>query len=229
MLSASGGRWPEVHVRGLGENDPEQALMPGEFQMPTDWSSDGRFVVFSSTGVSRFPNEAQGDVWVTDFANARKSTPLLHTPFHEANAAFSPDGNWLAFTSNESGRPELYIQAFQSASPPRMIGERFLVSAAGVLAVRWRRDSKEIFYLGFDGRLNAVPFNLSPKPLFGTPAPLFSIGTDARAAIHSLPGFDVSADGQRFVIPVVTPADAPTLVVVQGWEALLPRKPSPLP
>ena len=224
MLSASGGKWPEVHVRGLGANDTEQALMPGEFQMPTDWSSDGRFVVFSTTGVSRFPNEANGDVWVTDFANKRKTTPLLNSPFHEANATFSPDGKWLAFTSNESGRTELYLQAFEAASSPRVVGERLLVSRSGVLALRWRRDGKELFYLGFDGRVNAVPVKLSATPEFRSPVPLFSISTDARAAIHTLVGFDVSPDGQRFVIPVVTSPDAPKLVVVQDWEAMLPRR-----
>jgi Tol biopolymer transport system component len=224
LLSASGGRWPEVHVRGLGANDTGQPLMPGEFQMPTDWSSDGRFIVFSTTGASRFPNESQGDVWVTEFTNQRKTTPLLNSAFHEANAAFSPDGKWLAFTSNESGRTELYLQAFEPASPPRVVGERLLVSRAGVLALRWRRDGKELFYLGFDGRVNAVPVKLSAKPQFGSATPLFRIGTDARAAVHSLVGFDVSADGQRFVIPVVTAGEAPTLVVVQNWEAMLPRK-----
>ena len=224
MLSAAGGRWPEVHVRGLGASDAERALMPGGFQMPTDWSSDGRFVVFSTTGVSRLPNEAQGDVWISDFANGRKTTPLLNSSFHEGNTAFSPDGKWVAFTSNESGRSELYLQAFEAASPPRVVGERFLVARAGVLAVRWRRDGKEIFYLGFEGRVNAVPVKLSGKPEFGSPAPLFTISTDARAGIHALVGFDVSADGQRFVIPVVTTGEAPTLVVVQDWEAMLPHK-----
>jgi hypothetical protein len=105
-----------------------------------------------------------------------------------------------------------------------VIGERHLVSSAGAQAVRWRRDGKELFYLGFDGRVQAVPVSLSPKPVFGPAKALFTISTEARAAIHSLPGFDVSADGQRFVIPVVSSLKAPSIVVVQNWEALLPRK-----
>ena len=163
-------------------------------------------------------------MWLFDLAHGRKPIPLLNTRFHEANPAFSPDGKWLAFTSNESGRPEVYVQAFRSGDVPGVMGERYLVSSAGALAVRWRRDGKELFYLGFDGRVQAVPVRLSPKPDFGAATALFTISTEARAAIHSVAGFDVSADGQRFVIPVVSSVKAPSIVVVQNWELLLPHK-----
>jgi Tol biopolymer transport system component len=149
---------------------------------------------------------------------------VLSTRFHEANAAFSPDGKWLSFTSNESGRPEVYVQAFESTGTPRVTGERHLVTRSGAQALRWRRDGKELFYLAFDGRVYAVPAKLSAKPEFGPATPLFTISTEARAAIHSALGFDVSPDGQRFLIPAVTSQDGPSLVVMQNWEAALPRK-----
>jgi Tol biopolymer transport system component/DNA-binding winged helix-turn-helix (wHTH) protein len=212
-----------VHVRGLGEKDAEEGMPAGDFQMPTDWSPDGRFIAYVNTGFPRLANETQGDVWVFDLARGRKPVPILNTSYHEANPAFSPDGKWLAFTSNESGRPEVYIQAFQAKDAPSVVGERYLVSRAGALALRWRRDGKELFYLGFDGRVQAVPVKLSPKPDFGAPTALFTISTEARAAIHSVLGFDMSADGQRFVIPVVSSAEGPSIVVVQNWESLLPR------
>jgi len=161
---------------------------------------------------------------VFDLAHGGKPVPLLNSRFHEANPAFSPDGKWLAFTSNESGRPEVYVQAFRSSDAPSVIGERHLVSSAGALAVRWRRDGRELFYLGFDGRVQAVPVKLSPAISFGPAAALFTISTEARAAIHSVLGFDVSANGQRFVIPVVSSVKAPSIVVVQNWEALLQKK-----
>jgi DNA-binding winged helix-turn-helix (wHTH) protein/WD40 repeat protein len=224
FLNQADGNPPKVHVRGLGEKDAEEAMPAADFQAPTDWSPDGRFVAFVNTGFPRLANETQGDVWVFDLARGRKPVPLLNTRFHEANPAFSPDGKWLAFTSNESGRPEVYVQAFRSGDAPSVIGERHLVSSAGAQAVRWRRDGKELFYLGFDGRVQAVPVRLSPKPEFGAATALFTISTEARAAIHSVLGFDVSADGQRFVIPVVSSLKAPSIVVVQNWEALLPHK-----
>jgi dipeptidyl aminopeptidase/acylaminoacyl peptidase len=224
FLHAADATLPRLHLRGLGQADVEEAMPAADFQAPTDWSPDGRFVAFVNTGVPRLANEQQSDVWVLDLARGRKPVPLLKTRFHESNPAFSPDGKWLAFTSNESGRPEVYVQAFRSGDAPSVIGERYLVSSAGAQAVRWRRDGRELFYLGFDGRVQAVPVRLSPKPHFGTATALFTISTEARAAIHAQPGFDVSADGQRFVIPVVSSLKAPSIVVVQNWEALLPRK-----
>lgn len=225
FLDQVDGSPPKVHVRGLGAKDAEEVMPAADFQMPADWSPDGRFIAYVNTGFPRVQNETQGDVWVFDLERGRKPVPLLNTRFHEANPVFSPDGKWLAFTSDESGRPEVYIQAFQAKDAPRVTGERYLVSRDGALALRWRSDGRELFYLGFDGRVQAVPVKLSPKPEFGPATPLFTISTEARAAIHSLVGFDVSADGQRFVIPVVTSAAAPSIVVVQNWEALLSHKP----
>src|SRR4029079_13776753 len=152
--------------RGLGEKDTEEAMAAADFQVPTDWSPDGRFLVFGNTGFPRIANETQGDVWMFDLVHGGTPIPLLNTPFHEANDVFSPDGKWLAFTSNESGRPELYVQAFRADDAPGVIGERHLASSAGALAVRWRRDGRELFYLDFDGRLQALPVGLSPKPVF---------------------------------------------------------------
>ncbi|MBI3278907.1 MAG: winged helix-turn-helix domain-containing protein [Acidobacteria bacterium] len=220
-ISPASPFFPRVVIRGLGERDPEQAFAPGGFQLTTDWSPDGRFIVFVNTGFPLYANETQGDVWVADLHDGRKQIPLLDTKFHEANAVFSPDSKWLAFTSNESGSTELYVQRFQAAPSPIMVGERYLVSRAGAAAVRWRRDARELFYLGADGRVYAVPVRLSPRPEFGEPKPLFTISTEARAAIHSIIGFDVSPDGQRFVIPVVTSPERPSLVVIQNWEAAL--------
>jgi Tol biopolymer transport system component len=156
--------------------------------------------------------------------------PVLSTRFHEANAAFSPDGKWLTFTSNESGRPEVYVQAFESTGVPRVMGERHLVTRSGAQALRWRRDGKELFYLALDGRVYAIPAKLSPKPEFGPPTPLFTISTEARAAIHSVLGFDASPDGQRFLIPAVSSRHGPSLVVMQNWEAaLLPSRSKTIP
>ncbi len=157
-------------------------------------------------------------------ARHRKVVHLLNTPFHESNAVFSPDGKWLAFTSNESGRTEVYVQAFQAKDSPNVTGERHIVSREGSICLRWRPDGKELFYLGADGRLYAVSVTLSPKLKIGAPAPLFTISTEARTALHSVIGFDVSADGRRFIVPTVTSQERSSLVVIQNWEAALSRK-----
>jgi Tol biopolymer transport system component/DNA-binding winged helix-turn-helix (wHTH) protein len=221
FLSQPDGDLPRVTFRGLGQSDPEEPMSAQDFQMPTDWSPDGRFVSFVNTGFPRTENEAQSDVWLLDLKRGRKILPLLNSRFHEANPAFSPDGNWLAFTSNESGRPELYLQAFQTGDRPSLTGERHLVSKTGASAVRWRGDGKELFYLDLAGHVQSVGITLSPTPKFGPSTFLFTISTEARAAIHSVLGFDVSPDGRRFLI--ARAVETPSLVVTQNWEALLPN------
>src|SRR6202043_3487682 len=111
FLCQADGNPPKVHVRGLREKDAEEAMPAADFQLPADWSPDGRFVAFVNTGFPRLESETQSDVWLLDLARGRKPVPLLNTLFHESNPAFSPDGKWLAFTSNESGRAELHVQA----------------------------------------------------------------------------------------------------------------------
>lgn len=223
-LHGTGGRTPKIAILGRAENATETIETEGGFQQPTGWSPDGRFIVFSNNGAARLASEVQGDVFLMDLHRNRKITPLLHSTFHEGSAAFSPDGKWIAFISAESGTAELYIQAFIGGDSPAVVGERFRVSRAGAQVLRWRRDGKEIFYLAYDGSIYGVPIQLGAKPSFGTATPLFAINTEARAAIHAVPGFDVSSDGQRFVIPTVSDAEAPSIVVVQNWEASLPSK-----
>ncbi len=210
----------KLFLRGIGDTGQDQPLPHHDFQVATDWSSDGRYVAFMNTGFGRAAFEDNSDVYVIDMKAApeRKMFPLLKTPFHEANAVWSPDAKWLAFTSNESGRPEIYLRKFQSGDTPALVGERYPVTRNGAQCIRWRRDGKELFYLAFDGQIHAVPVTLGDRPTFGTPTALVTISTAARAAIHSIIGFDVSADGQRFVIPTVTSAEDPAIVITQNWE-----------
>jgi Tol biopolymer transport system component/DNA-binding winged helix-turn-helix (wHTH) protein len=213
---------PKLFVRGLGDQDVDEQLPEDYFQAASDWSGDGRFIAFTNTGFA-IHNELKGDVWLIDMARGRKVIHLISTPFHEANPAFSPDGRWLAFTSNESGSSELYVQAFDSGEAPRLTGERRLVSRQGAVSLRWRRDGKELFYLARDGRLYAVPITLSPKLKISEAVPLFTIAIEARAATHSPAGFDISADGQHLLVPVVTSSEKSEIVVVQNWEAAMRR------
>jgi eukaryotic-like serine/threonine-protein kinase len=214
---------PKLFLRALGEQDTDEPLPPAYFQAPTDWSRDGRFLAWTNTSFAQIENEMRGEVWLIDMARQRKPVRLSGTSNHESSPAFSPDGRWLAFTSDESGRTEVYVQSFEAGETPRLVGERHLVSRHGAICLRWRRDGKELFYLAWDGRLYAVPITLSPGLKIAPPAPLFTISTEARAALHSTVGFDVSADGQRLLVPVVTSAEKSEIVVIQNWEAALQR------
>jgi len=209
---------PKLFLRGIGESDREEKLPEGLFQVPTDWSKNGRYIVFTSASYAQGQNDLRGQISLIDMADGRKLIPLITTPFHEANPTFSPDGQVLAFTSDESGRTEVYVQAFTSRESPHMSGARHLVSSQGAVAIRWRRDGRELFYLAQDGRIYGVPITLSPKFSSGTPVSLFSVNTEARAAIHNIEGFDVSEDGRQFLVPMITSAEKPEIVVIQNWE-----------
>ncbi len=217
------GAPPKLFIRGIGDDEPEEALPQDFFQIPTDWSKNGRFVAFTNTGSVQVENEMKGDVHLVDLEQKRKVIRLTSTPFHEASPAFSPDGKWLAFTSDESGRAEVYIQAFQAGDFPKVVGERFLVSRHGAASLRWKRDGTELFCLGADGRFYAIPVQLSTRPSIGTPVAMFEISLEARGAIHAPLGFDVSPDGSRFLVPIATTSEPSEIVVVRNWEAPLRR------
>jgi tricorn protease-like protein len=202
----------------VGELDADEPLPSEFFQRPTDWSRDGRFVAWTNVSFAQMQNERRGEVWLTDMVRKR-AFRLSGTSNHESEPAFSPDGRWLAFTSDESGNAEVYVQALEGGETPRLVGERYLVSRNGAICLQWRRDGKELFYLAEDGRLYAVPITLSTKLNAGEAVPLFTIDTQARAALHSPNSFSVSPDGQRFLVPIVTSSEKSEIVVIHNWEA----------
>ena len=219
---------PKLFVRALEGQEAEISLVGDGFQIPTDWTRDGRFILYSNSGLPLVENEGQADIWVADLARGGKLSPLIKTQFHEASASTSPDGRWVAFMSTESGRAEVYLQHLEIGDTLRVTGSRYPISRQGAVCLRWRRDGKELFYLAADGQVYAVPVRLSAaEPVIGAAQPLFRIEAEAIAAIHSLIGFDVAADGQSFVVPSVSSPEAPTLVAVQNWEELL--KPTAIP
>ncbi|MBY0506560.1 MAG: winged helix-turn-helix domain-containing protein [Bryobacteraceae bacterium] len=215
------GGFPKLAWQAVDDGSPEEALPESAYMQPSSWSPDGRFILYNDDGLPAATNGGQSDIFAVDLKRGPKLVPLIKTPFHEANGAFSPDGRWIAFTSNESGRTEIYVQAVETGDSLRVVGKRHLLSNKGAQCLRWRADGRELFYLAFDGKVYAVPVRLGPAVETGAPIALFSISTEARAAIHSMLGFDVSADGSRFLVPTVSAKDGPAIVVVQDWERLL--------
>ena len=176
----------------------------------TDWSRDGRFIV-SDDGVG---GEAR-EVWIADLTE-RKFMPLLQNKFPQWGTAFSPDGKRIAFVSIESGRPEVYVQAFESTPSPHVAGEKRQVSRDGAWLVRWRGDGSELFFVGMDNLLQAVSVRgalefSEPKPLFRIPgAPQYGTTRDFQ--------FDVSPDGQRFIMPTTGSVAPPPFTVIENWQ-----------
>src|SRR6185436_4555028 len=149
-----------------GTCEDELLLESAERKAVEDWSPDGRFLLYTQESV---------DVWVLPLFGERNPFPFLKTPFSESQPQFSPNGRWVVYGSNESGRSEIYVQAF----PPT--GDKWPISTAGGSDPQWRFDGKELFYLERQ-KMMAVPVNTGgpafeagiPAALFMTPIPVAS-------------------------------------------------------
>jgi Tol biopolymer transport system component len=178
-----------------------------------DWSADGRYLIYSQMG----PGE-RTELWHLPTGGGRKPVPFLRTQFNELQGQVSPNGKWIAFASDESGRNEIYVQSFPTG------GARWLVSNNGGSLARWRRDERELFYRAPDGKLMVAPVRQASQGLeFGTPAALFRISEPQ--GIYSYP-YDLSADGQRILtlVPGHLAGDVASLNVILNWGAELKKR-----
>jgi serine/threonine protein kinase/Tol biopolymer transport system component len=197
-----------------GTGSEAQLLATEEVTHPTDWSPDGRFLLYRSQ--PQGSNTSQWNLWAVSLDGGSKPFPVVQTNFDERDGQFSPDGNWIAFESNESGRYEVYLQPFPS-------GPKVPVSAGGGAQARWRRDGKELFYIAIDGRLMAVPIRFSgiaQPPEIGVGVPLFMTNVGgAFAQGVSRQQYAVSADGQRFLMNTLAEgANASPITLILNWK-----------
>jgi hypothetical protein len=198
----TGGNY--LFEKGSTGTQPERQITAFDAPFPSDWSTDGRRLLFHVAG----PSTAY-DVRAVDPTGANPTT-IAQTPFNDIHGAFSPDGGWVAYASDESGRMEVYVQPF--AQP----GTRSLVSTGGGSEPRWRRDGRELFYLAPDGTLMAVVVTAAPAFEIGTPQALFRPRVPAGSLFRT--SYDVTADGQRFLVnTVVEGAGATPITVVVNW------------
>jgi Tol biopolymer transport system component len=196
---------------GVGREDSLKHA-PNADEGPWDWSRDGRWILTASQGpVNRW------DIWAHPTTADPSPTVFLETSFSERSPRLSPDGRWIAYQSNESGRPEIYVQPFPGP------GGKWQVSTSGGTMPQWRGDGKELFYLGADQSLMAVPVAAGETFESGNPVALFR----ARLTELSLGGcgWAVTADGQRFLLnsPVGGIGGA-RFAVVTNWTSELSKK-----
>jgi len=191
-----------------GAGSDELLLKSGNPTFPTDWSQDGRFILYQSIDPKTGEN-----IGVLPLEGDRKPFPLLQTEFSEQQARFSPNGKWFAYTSDESGAPQVYVQSF----PPS--GAKWPVSTGGGDQPRWRRDGRELFYLAADSKLMAVDVKTDGAFEAGAPRPLFEIHSPF-AAGRSAINYVTAADGQRFLVRLaVEQSSTPPITVVVNWAA----------
>ncbi len=196
-----------VYLKAAASGTEELLLKMPDSVAPLDWSPDGRLLVL---GVEN--PKTNGDLWTLALEGPRKPKPLLQSPFNEGEARISPDGRFLAYTSDESGKPEVYVGSFPS------MAEKWQVSTAGGSKPAWRRDGRELFYLAEDRKLMSVDVQAgagleisSPKLLFQTRTPRVDF-----PGFHSL--YAAASDGERFLIVYEPDApSSPPITVVLNW------------
>jgi Tol biopolymer transport system component len=204
---------PSLVIRATaGRPDDEQVIVGGkQMKLSGDWSADGRHFVF----VTSDP-DTRLDLSSLDTASSDKPRPFLQTPTNEMQPAISPDGRWLAYASDESGRWEVYVQAFPQSGAKRAI------STAGGVEPRWTRGGRELVYLGLDGTLTAVEISSGAELEVGGTRPLFRAplgGEVTRYRNH----YVVTADGQRFLVDIADESSREPISVVVNWDALIQR------
>jgi serine/threonine protein kinase/Tol biopolymer transport system component len=187
-----------------GSSEEQVASFPGKrIVYPRDWSLDGRFIICTI-----FPS----DIWAVPTFGDRKPFPVLHSQFTVGEPRLSPNGEWIAYQSNETGTQQLYVQPFPSMS------SKWSISTTGGTQPRWRADGKELFYLAGDGNMMAVPI-ISDTPFqAGIPQALFHTGLESFGGAGGLEHYAVSADGQKFLMNVPAGVEAPPITVIVNWR-----------
>jgi WD40-like Beta Propeller Repeat len=139
------------------------------------------------------------------------AAPVLHTSFDERDARFSPDGKWIAYSSDESGRDEIYVRTFAASSG------KVAISTTGGVQPAWKQDGSELFYIAADGRVMSVPMGFSGDTVTASaPKPLFMAHSGSATGGVVRQNYAVSADGQRFLMNTTAddPNQAPITVIL---------------
>ena len=191
-----------------GTGEPELVVERGSKPV---MSPDGMRVVFQAQASP----PGNMDIMEMSLDGSRRVRGLVQTPFTDIGGEISPDGRWLAYESNFSGRPEVWVRPY-----PDTASGRWQVSTAGGNGARWRRDGRELFYLAPDGSLMGVQVRGTGSRWTATsPVKVLEPGYWSREALIG-PAYDVSPDGKRFLV-VTPPSDQgepPDLVVIQHWD-----------
>jgi len=195
----------DLYVKNSDGSQEEKSLVHNDTdKYPSDWSRDGKYIMFTQ----------DKDLWQVSTGPELKSSLFLKAPSVLRNGQFSPDGKWVAYASNETGKWEIYVTSF-----PESHG-KWQVSTGGGEQPRWRGDGKELFYLSSDEKMISVPVTTGARFDAGTPVVLFQATPRQPVPSYDLFVYDVSRDGQRFLIntQLKQPETQPVSVIL-NWPA----------
>jgi eukaryotic-like serine/threonine-protein kinase len=220
--SARGGNVNLYQKSASGAGQDTLLLESAYNKVPSDWSRDGRFILYHQTDP-----KTKNDLWVLPVAESvagpgaassgeQKPFPFLRTEADEFGATMSPNGRWVAYVSDESGWYEVYVQSFPGGGGKRQ------VSTGGGTAPRWRRNGQELFYYASDGKLMAAPVQSGENFAASAAAPLFEFRVGSSNAFFA--PYAVTDDGQRFLLNAIVETEvAAPLTVVVNWTAEVKR------
>src|SRR5215469_15472356 len=202
----------------------ELLLATANTKGPTQWSRDGRFLIYSESDP-----KTKWDIWLLpmDHGAERKPIPFLRSQSNEFQGQVSPDGHWIAYTSDESSQNEVYVRAFPAAE------RQWKISIVGGEQPRWSGDGKELFFISPEGKMMAIAVKvvLGASPTFEPSKPQLLFEAHTAQPLFTAFGYDVTADGrryggwQRFLVVMNTRASgsAPVLNVMVNWDASLKK------
>ncbi len=187
-----------------GAQEETHISQEGPDRFPSDWSPDGKYVMY----------ERGPDLWYVTIPEFHPAQFLKATSTIK-NGQFSPDGNWVAYSSNENGRWEIYVTSFPEAHG------KWQVSNAGGDQPKWRSDGKELFYLSSDNKIMAVPVKTGASFDAGTPVALFQANPREMVATSEQFSYAVSKDGEKFLVNTQLKTEMAPMSVVQNWISKL--------
>jgi Tol biopolymer transport system component len=206
VFAAARDTAPNLYVKRIGVPGEDERLFRSASQMfPQSWSRDGRFIAYVTV-----QPKTRSDIWLFPTTGDRTPVPFLQTEFSEGFARISPDGRWMAYSSNESGSDSVYVTRFPQA------GGKWSVSPKGGSFPIWRRDGRELFYRAPGGQLMAVPVAAGSEFHPGVAVPLFNPSA-ALGAMGLGTFYDVAPDG-RFLVNVFVERTSPPATVVLNWR-----------
>ena len=198
-----------------GSGTEDLLLSSSHFLVPDQWSLNGRFLVYTDQDP-----KTQRDLSVLPIGAASgqpKPIPFLHSDFNEMQGQLSPDGRWMAYTSDESGQREVYLQPFPAANDKRR------VSVAGGEQPRWRRDGKELFFIAEDGKMMAAAVKTAKDFLeTGAPQPMFATHMFGLGTLFAF-NYDVSADAKQFIVNTTAESGSAPLTVTVNWLSAIAK------
>jgi eukaryotic-like serine/threonine-protein kinase len=199
----------ELYLKDATGDRPEELLLAAKGTHPVaqSWSPDGKFLLYSA-----YDSKTRMDLWLLPMSGDRTPIPLVRTDFRDTQGRISPNGEWFAYSSYESGRSEIYVQHFPTPSV------KWQISTTGGGDPRWSSDGKELFYIGDDRRLMAVPVKTGARFQHGSAVPLFdsAVAPEWYGARNL---YDVSRDGGfLFMSPVEDDRSLPFTIVL-NWRA----------